>query len=105
MISFCPICQAKQDAVEVKILETTDLARLLHLHCKKCEAGILALVVVSPAGLNSVGMITDLSAAEVVKFKDDNDLTVDEVLSFHEFNSLNKSWLKEMAEEDSLVKA
>ena len=93
LISFCPLCQAKQEAMEVKILETTEVARLLHLHCQRCQAAILALVMLSPSGLNSVGMITDLSAEEVLKFKETDNLEADDILSFHELNLANTQWL------------
>lgn len=95
LISFCPLCQAKQEAMEVKILETTEMARLLHLRCQRCQAAILALVMLSPSGLNSVGMITDLSAEEVLKFKETDGLEADDVLSFHELNSTKANWLFE----------
>lgn len=105
LISFCPLCQAKQESMEVKILDTSEAARLLHLRCQKCGAAILALVMISPAGLNSLGMITDLSADEVLKFKETDSIDADDVLAFHESLSTNKNWLKELDGEVILARA
>ncbi|HPV70360.1 MAG TPA: hypothetical protein PKY08_00425 [Candidatus Magasanikbacteria bacterium] len=99
IISFCPLCQAKQEKMSVNILEKNETARLIHLVCQNCQAAVLALVTISPAGLNSLGMITDLSAGEVLKFKDNGPLEADDVLSFYQSQKKNKFWLKELLNE------
>jgi len=96
LISSCPICQSKQDKMEVNILDRNEMSRLLHLRCQNCRAAVLALLVISPAGLNSIGMITDLSAGEVLRFKECEAIEADEVLSFHIFIQENKFWLNEL---------
>lgn len=96
LISFCPLCQAKQEKMNISVLEKNDSARLIHLECQNCRAAILALVMVSPAGLNSLGMITDLSAEEVLKFKDLEALEPDELLEFYELRKKDKFWLQDL---------
>ena len=104
IISFCPLCKAKQENVAVSILETTEVARLIHLECQKCRSAILALVIMSPSGMNSLGMITDLSAGEALKFKENPSLEVDEILAFHNLLKKDKFWLKNSLEQESALK-
>lgn len=99
LISFCPLCQAKEEKMEVSVLEKTEAGRLIHLKCRHCRASILALIMISPSGLNSVGMITDLSAEEVVKFKETDRVGADEVLEFSQFICQEKEWLARFSSE------
>lgn len=83
LISFCPLCQSKHGAMEANILEETGESHLIHLRCQNCQAAILALVTLTPLGLNSVGMITDLSAVDAQKFKEADSLEFDEIIDLH----------------------
>jgi len=99
LISFCPLCQAKQEKMAVNILDKNETARLVHLECQSCNTAILALIMVSAAGLNSLGMITDLSADEVLKFKETDALEADDLLDFYQMQKKNKFWLNELLDE------
>lgn len=83
LISFCPLCQSKQSAMEANILEETDESHLIHLRCQNCQTAILALVTITPLGLSSVGMITDLSVIDAQKFKEAESLEYDEIIDLH----------------------
>lgn len=83
LISFCPLCQAKQNAMEANILKETVESHLVHLRCRQCQAAILALVRVTPMGLTSVGMMTDLSVADVHKFEEAEPIEFDEIIDWH----------------------
>lgn len=80
LISFCPLCQSKQSAMEVNVLEQTGENHLIHLRCQNCQTAILVLVTLTPLGLNSVGMITDLSVIDAKKFKEAESLEYDEII-------------------------
>ncbi len=64
-------------------MEETADNHLVHLCCRQCHAAILALVTVTPLGLSSIGMITDLSVADARKFKESESITFDEVIDFN----------------------
>ncbi len=83
----------------VSVLDKNETARLVHLECQNCKAAVLALVMLSPSGLNSMGMITDLSAGEVLKFKDEDALEADDLLDFYQTQKKNKFWLNSLLEE------
>ena len=51
--------------MEAKVLGEREDGHLLHIRCRKCWNSILALVLVSNAGVSSVGVITDLTFEDV----------------------------------------
>lgn len=83
IIGLCPLCRAKTNAMEANVLEEAGESHLLHLRCRHCQAAVLALVTVTPAGLSSVGMITDLTAGDAQKFKKVESLTADEIINLN----------------------
>lgn len=93
LISYCPVCQHKGKMMEAKVLEENEAAHLIHLRCHQCQAAVLALIMISPAGLNSVGMITDLSANDAIKFKNLDSISVEEVLELNRLNKEEGDWL------------
>ena len=85
MISYCPLCEASYNPMEARILGEKEDGHLLHIRCKKCWNSILALVMVSNVGVSSVGLVTDLTFDDVVRFRQaPAEVTVDDVLSIHE---------------------
>lgn len=85
MISYCPLCETAYNPMEARILDEKEDGHLLHIRCKKCWNSILALVLVSNAGVSSVGLVTDLVFEDVQKFREGAaEVTVDDVLEAHE---------------------
>lgn len=88
MISFCPLCETNYNPMEARVLGEKEDGHLLHIRCKKCWNSILALVMVSNAGVSSVGLITDLTFEDVRKFCGrTTDVTTDDVIAVHELMS------------------
>lgn len=85
LISFCPVCRSQKQRMEAHIIEENEATHLVHLRCPICEAAVLAMLTFSPAGLNSVGMVTDLSAEEAARFKDTNPFSADDAIDLHQF--------------------
>lgn len=85
MISYCPLCETSYNPMEAKVLGEKEDGHLLHIRCKKCWNSILALVMVSNAGVSSVGLVTDLTFEDVVKFREKPaEVTIDDVITVHE---------------------
>jgi len=85
MISFCPLCETNYNPMEARVLGEKEDGHLLHIRCKKCWNSILALVLVSNAGVSSVGLITDLTYDDVRKFSmSEATVTTDDVISIHQ---------------------
>lgn len=87
LISYCPLCEAAYNPLRARILDEREDAHLLHIQCASCGSSIVALVVSSALGITSVGLVTDLTGDDVLKFKDDRIMSADDVLEFHNFVS------------------
>lgn len=83
LISFCPLCETHYNPVEAQVVGERENSHLLHITCRKCANSIIALILVSPAGVSSVGLITDLSYPDVLKFRNAAEISVDDVLEAH----------------------
>jgi transcription elongation factor Elf1 len=85
IISFCPICNEHHKLIEAKILEEKDRNHLIYLKCKKCNSSIVSLVTSDGMGINSIGLVTDLTAEDVLKFKNYPAISSDDVILIHQF--------------------
>lgn len=84
LVSFCPLCEASYNPREARILEEEKDGHLLHIECGNCHNAIIALVVVSTAGVSSVGLVTDLGYREVGAFRDAPAISTDDVIDAHD---------------------
>lgn len=83
LLSVCPLCQEKYNPLEARILEEGKDSQLLHIQCRNCANALLALVQVSPGGVSSLGMITDLTFDDAVRFQEGGSVDADDVLAGH----------------------
>lgn len=83
LISYCPLCNTHYNPLAAEILEERDDAHLIHVECRKCGSSIVALVLTGGVGVSSVGLVTDLSGEEVLKFRSRDTIRVDDVLAMH----------------------
>ena len=79
----CPLCSHAYDASYVDVLDEYNGTHYIHITCAQCHHALLALVAVSSHGMSSVGMLTDLTAADAVRFAAQDALLSDDVLEFH----------------------
>lgn len=84
MMSRCPICKAEYQADAAKIFAKNETASLVHITCGSCESAFVAMVVLLGQGLSSVGMVTDLSYADVERLQTAEAITVDEMISAYQ---------------------
>lgn len=83
IISSCPICRARYHSGELKVLEERLDAQLVYIQCRKCQASVLAVILASQLGVSSVGLVTDLSGDDVLKFRRQPVVSGDDVLDLH----------------------
>ncbi len=70
--------------METQVLTETEGTHLLHLRCQKCQNAVIALILNSPTGPTSLGIITDLSASDVSRLRLKNErVTSEDVLELH----------------------
>lgn len=83
LVSYCPVCETRYNPMEAKMLGEEGETRLLHVQCRKCHHSILALVLVNQVGASSVGLLTDLTYEDVLKFRSNRFVTVNDVIEVH----------------------
>lgn len=65
-MAHCPLCQARYQPNLAKVIAEKDDAYLLHVPCAKCHSAVVALIFTNMFGVNSVGILTDLTSEEVL---------------------------------------
>ncbi len=70
--------------MEAQVLGEDGDTHLLHVRCRRCANAMLALVLVTKAGVSSVGLVTDLSFDDVVKFQSGGSVSIDDVMTVHQ---------------------
>ncbi len=89
LISYCPLCNTHYNPSEAKILEEKEGAHLIHVECNTCRSSIVAVIITGGVGVSSVGLITDLTSNDVMRFKKAVSVTEDDVLEAYElFNTI-----------------
>ncbi|HBZ36499.1 MAG TPA: hypothetical protein DEO26_02115 [Candidatus Veblenbacteria bacterium] len=83
LISYCPLCEASYNPLRAKVLEERGDAHLLHIQCASCGSLVVALLFNSMSGPTSIGLVTDLTSDDVLRFKDQSIVKVDEVIDLH----------------------
>lgn len=81
----CPSCQKKYDPDRVTLLSENDRRTVLHLNCKGCGASSVVFVSIGKMGAVSLGLLTDLSAAEAKRFYGREAVSQDDALMQHRF--------------------
>jgi len=78
--THCPVCNSRYK----------NDAHLVHITCQQCRSAILAVVLVNGTGISSIGLVTDLTSEDVLKFRDAGALTHDDVIDLHQFITKQK---------------
>ncbi len=94
LLANCPLCNAKYKPREARILDEEMGKHLLHLECRECGNAVLALFRVNAEGLCSVGMVTDLTAEDALRFKDAPGISADDVIGLHELLKEDKFFIE-----------
>lgn len=84
VVSYCPVCNVRYQSNRALVIDERDDAHLVYLKCQRCATSVLAVVLTNSLGVSSVGMVTDLSCDEVVKFRSAAAISADDVLEAHE---------------------
>lgn len=82
-ISQCPLCNASVYPLETHVVEERKEKNLVHIRCKSCENSLLAVVIMRPNGIFSVGVPTDCSSEDANRFLEASPVLSDDVLSTH----------------------
>lgn len=82
-ILYCPNCNSHYNPLDTRVLEEKDNTHLIHLECTECGSSVVALVMTGGLGVTSIGLITDLTPGDVLKFKNSELVSLDDVIEMH----------------------
>lgn len=101
LITACPLCNTHYNFLEAKVLDARGENHLLYLQCVKCFTAIVVLVLMSDVGMSSIGLVTDLTSDDVVRFKSVEPVSSDDLLILH--GSLKRPDLLRSVADDLLL--
>lgn len=84
IISYCPLCRTHYNPLSAQMLEQTETAHLMYIRCRKCSSSIVTLVVMGVVGVTSMGLVTDLTSDDVLKFQHARSIDQEDVLDIYE---------------------
>ena len=79
----CSICGKRYEADNIDVLDHEEDLWFLRVTCPACDTHFLLAAIIKEEKVTEV--ITDLTEAELDKFKNAGDLTPDEILDMHNF--------------------
>lgn len=80
----CPVCSNSYNFQNVRVLGERDQQILTFIHCSHCGSGVVSILTMNPFGLKASGIITDLSADEVLDMEEAEAISDEDVMSMHE---------------------
>ncbi len=90
-ILHCPVCSNKYNAEQTSIIDTETSERadspaiIVHTDCENCKSSVVFNVSMDGPEVFSVGMVTDLTLNDAQRFKELQNVTLDEIIDFHEY--------------------
>ena len=81
----CPVCGSQYNLQKLRILGERDQQLLAYIDCGVCSSALLSILSVGPTGMTAHGLVTDLTADEVVDSEQWRLVKADDVLELHEF--------------------
>jgi transcription elongation factor Elf1 len=83
VLTACPFCNTSYSIRAARVLAQKDDGHVIHIECRSCGGSIVALILAGSIGVQSVGVVTDLTRHEVEKFSRDLPVTQDDVLDLY----------------------
>lgn len=83
LMNQCPVCKGAYRAGQKDVLEERGAAHLVHITCPHCSNAIMAVIITTPMGMSSVGMLTDLTADDVCRLSRRGAWSEDELFACH----------------------
>ena len=84
LINQCPICSQNYDKKAVKLFLDKQNTHLVHITCGYCQSYFLAMVMELGKALSTVGMVTDLSFADIKRLHIQDPISLNETITGYE---------------------
>lgn len=96
IIPYCPICETSYQNLDLKILEERDSGYLVYIKCQKCLNSILTFITTNNNGVSSFSLITDLTASDVIKLKENDYVSSDDVIEIYKLLESEENFVKKL---------
>lgn len=83
ILGKCPLCNFENKVLKTKILCDNDESQLLYYKCNQCLNSIIILVMNTGAVISSMGLITDLTESDIIKFVKYNKILDEDIINIH----------------------
>lgn len=93
IISTCPVCGMRYNSAEIILLAEKEDKHFVYIKCKKCQTSVIALILANNFGISSMGLVTDLTGEDVMKFKKLPAVNINDVIDAHQM--FHKGIIKE----------
>lgn len=80
----CPVCSSAYNFQNVRVLGEKDQQILTYIQCSHCGSGVVSILTMNPFGLKAAGIVTDLSADELVDLDEAAAVSDNDVMAMHE---------------------
>jgi hypothetical protein len=92
--AFCTICGQRYDFTNLQVLEEEHGSPLLYIRCQQCQTGSLSTISMGQGKFKLITMATDLTEDEVMRFREEDGLTDDDVLKMHAVLSTSDDFIE-----------
>ncbi|MBI5405237.1 MAG: hypothetical protein HY976_03345 [Candidatus Kerfeldbacteria bacterium] len=83
VLTACPFCNTSYSIRAAQVLAQKDDGHVVHIECRACGGSIVALILAGGVGVQSVGVVTDLTRDEVETYSRHQPVTQDDVINMH----------------------
>jgi hypothetical protein len=80
----CPLCMQEYRSPNAEALFEEEQVTMVHITCQSCFGKVLSIIAQSAIGMTTVGLFTDLTAEDVIRFYDKEPIDEDQLISFHQ---------------------
>ena len=77
------MCNERYDPFQAKMLGANGDSHLWYVMCQNCLNSLMIVVLFGDFGVKSVGVLTDLTFEDVLRFKQTSPISVDDILNLH----------------------
>ena len=80
----CPVCTAGFDLEQIRTVESIKGSHVLHATCPTCLNSLIFLVGSTQLGIGLIGMVSDLTYDDSVRFRRKESLTEDDLIECYQ---------------------
>jgi DNA-directed RNA polymerase subunit RPC12/RpoP len=96
-LARCPVCNKKhRRGLRMLPVAEEDKRTMLHVTCEHCGGKTLVAVSVTPFGMVSLGVLTDLDQSEAKRTLSAEPVSADQVIAAHQFFKQHEGGVEEL---------